>query len=239
VFPAVFALLFASCISDDGENSTTYYGHPLIVSEESGLYPVVLSQFAYSPKFYAPALEGKVSPGDCLLANFTINFDEQSASDKYYIITDMVYDILDKIVPTPVTMPTDTLSEEYPDIIYDLILRNDEDKNLVLIDRTAFIILTQRADQGNKFSYRMVWVENEDETVNPVLHLSLKAEGEKVPSDEGLVIQAVDLRNFLNRLIASSPQTSSFNIDIRYYAGIDDNGVAIYKTSSFQVPVSK
>jgi hypothetical protein len=227
-------------MSGDGENSQTFYGEPLIVSEESGLYPVVLSQYGNSPKFYAPALEGKVSQRDCLLASFKINYDEQSASDKYYIITDLSYNILDKTVPFPATTPADTLSGEYPDIIYDLAFWNNEAKVPIRIDHTIFIFFTQRTDQGNEFSYRMVWTESDDGIVNPVLHLSAKAKGEKNPSgNEGTVFQAVDLRDFLSRLVASSPQATSFNIDIRYYAGEDNNGVAVFKTTSIQMPVSK
>jgi hypothetical protein len=236
--------LLSSCLDTDGENSQTFAYEPLIVEGQVGAYTVVNSRYVNSPQFYAPGLNGKVSANDCLLASFKIDFDNQPAGEKCYVITEMFYEVLAKSVASAAV---DTFSAEYSDAIYGMEFLSTNGAP-VLIKNVLFAAFDQRSDQGSTFSYRIVWKEETpsaeaaatEAATHPTLYINAKAEGNKAGSVDRVAFCAFDITDFLNDCAERYPSATKQTIDVKYQTQIPDStGLVFEKIASFPVTFSQ
>lgn len=168
--PAVTILFFSSCLSTDGENSQTFVEEPLIVVSSSLGTTSVKSNYG---TFYASQFSDYTS-GDCLIADFKIDFDNQPQSSGLSI-TEVTQ--AREISKKHAHLDSDSISAEYSLPIHGTAIYRYVEKHIILK-------ILQKANQAEKFAYEAVWVaDGFIQKSYPTLYLRAKA---LVPTEETL-----------------------------------------------------
>ncbi len=232
ILPVISLFILSGCLDDEGENSQTFSGEPLIVSETQPA--MVGTRFtttgAYtSMQLYAPMLDGKFPVGQCLLANFKIDYNNQPQPD-YYTISNMSgYEK----VPSSSVVKGDTIVEGYEDKIYGAGVYGTP-SGPAFVGKTIFLVFTQKGEQGS--NYKVVFDESTLGTasVNPALYISFDA-SKASDEVENYEYYAVDLTDFMSRFVADK----TYTVDLKCCTGVTttegEKAYTFKKMASFQM----
>jgi hypothetical protein len=223
IIPAMFMLLFTSCLKHDGENSQTFVVEPVIVAGEN---PVLLSSiYPGLQRFLAPDLTGKVERGNFLLVSFKINFDNQPDKN-YYTAIETSYVTLQ---PAQVVVEADTnVVDGYDTPIVASAVHISNSGKKALIDDQLFMAFTQK--ENKTFEYKMVYLRLPGTTALPDLYISAHQSGD-TPSNiinDRMYLQVFDLDEFKRYLIDELGLSGTKNIKI-HCRGEDEEGKAYFK----------
>lgn len=232
--PVVAVLFFTSCLNGDGENSQTFVSEPLVVTGGTSTTAVV----SLYGTFYAPQLDTQFyEEGQCLLANFKINFDEQTSST--YTITEMTAH--QPLNSNLVTASPDSVVAGYDKVVSGVQLYVSSSSGALLLKNHLFLLAFHAADASEKYVYQMVWIDGDRFTQNgnPTLYLSARVDPNGTLPQSGYVPFAVDMSEFIAKcktngnVETNSNGVSTLKFNIRYRMAD-----TAYEEPVFSAPVS-
>ncbi|MCL2649853.1 MAG: hypothetical protein FWD60_02355 [Candidatus Azobacteroides sp.] len=209
-----------SCLENVG-NSQTFPTDNAVVSFSYD-YPGMTFLDTPWGRVVAPELSGKGDAGDCLLASFTVDYDNQPKF-KYYSASDIKYT---KIAKTDIVM-LDAGSQNISDTIDELSV--DSIKNLGFVGTVNCIDnnLFMGFDNTN-YDYQLVYSDSLIDEI-PVLYVCAKSIESSATTYGDYKYQAFDITPFLERY---ADKDNNFSFYLKYKKGIDANGKNVYETLS-------
>ena len=213
IFLYMTVLGISSCMKDGGniqnytmlgivEMDFTYSQPKIVTSSEDVLVPELTDH-----------LNDKVFEGDAVLANFTVDYDNQPYPEAI-VATELSLKIIDKSYPLPAIEEDNGSNESAISIKY------------IEIDRVGnflFFNFGHTAPKDQTFDYEMTYKTDEISTI--YIKAKIKKAGSESLADF-LYLYAFNMSSYLRLLEPDSENAVTFNIKV--FDGVDEEGNNVY-----------
>lgn len=211
---------FTGCM-EDGGNRQSFPEQAAVVTSDY-LYGKKIVTFA--GEFYAPALDdiSDILDGDCLITNFTLDYDNQPSGASFYTVQVTGY--------YKATKGNLLISKASVDSYYNDSTITQAAPYSYLLKNMLFFPIIYKGKPGKKAEYELFCnTDSVDENGYPTLYLNSRI----VNSGDGTTNQyydfaAFDMRAFVMTYPADSNKKIYYNF--KYQTGIDKEGKPIYKS---------
>ena len=223
LFWGISTFALSGCIKP-GSNSQKFTEVPAIVgfSIEALQTTINISDggAGYLPLLAPTLMSAELDDGDAIIANFTINYDQQST--QYYTVSDLTWDKVGQDYPKPKSEADDGFDEPIEEILqwgrisygwYDIL----------------FFKFKQTAPSDQVFIYEMTY--GLDETGLSTVYISAQKSGEgSNPSEVNSFYYAFNIKDYLSTLSVDYENMVKFYIEFK--TGVDSEGRDVYKSWS-------
>ena len=228
---SVLSLLsFSSCLENVG-NSQTFSADNAVVRYSSHSPGVTLLDTPYG-RVAAPELNSKnYKDGDCLLASFMVDYDNQPKQSAYLAVSSVQAEKLGKTNIIMLDSETQSISKEIDDMSVDSIsdVRFLGYSGAYCIDNNLFMGFFQPDAKTRSYDYQLVYSDSFIDKI-PVLYVCAKdsSVSSAIPYGD-YRIQAIDISRFLDLYPNSENQITFY---LKYKSGVDNKNENIYKLYS-------
>ena len=211
LFLSMFMLGLSGCM-DKGDNIEPFPTMPAIVSFDNIIQPVIITPWG---TYYLSGLPNDLMDEDAIWTQFSVNYDQQPPSSKYYVVSDFQYYKVGRNYPIETAGGMSANNFDFP-------LKNVEPIGRVVYDwgDVLFFGFELTASSDQEFIYEMTYDPNEID----VVYLRAK---ENSSMGAYPYFYAFDMRYYYTRLPGYSDHIVKFNI--MYQTGVDEEGNDIYK----------
>jgi len=224
VFPLLGIVMFglSACIKS-GDNSQNFNEVPAVVGfafeEFSKTINISDGYTSYWPLLAPELMSAELDDGDAIIANFTINYDQQSPSSKYFTVSNLTWKKVERDYPKPKNDAGEGFDEPIVEILqWGRISYGWNDY--------LFFKFKQTAPKDVVFIYEMTY--DSDVSSLPTIYLRAKKLGTgSSPSAANSFFFAFNIKEYLSMLHEDSENNVKFYVE--YKTGVDKDGNDVFK----------
>lgn len=237
---AMVMVLLTSCLGDSGSSSRSERSQFAVASTDSKTFRTLLNVFYYGP-IYSPSIETVVSPGNCYLVDYEIDFGSAEnvnvATNGYYQATIGNIQEVDKGAAIPQQTDTTVLIENEQPVkkmaVYSFV------DNHFCLTMNFVQSKNQQTDWEVYYDPSQEPKKNSDgqNYYDLFVRAIKKVEGQGSAS-ESTVVQAVGLKNFLDHCLEKEKAANQkvVNFKFNYLASMNEKDSTDLKWEAVSVP---